>query len=62
VKYCSSEHFKTHNLFCTEKFFKGEVEDLLKRTRMGKADQKKMVEMLRANEAELTEDSNELLS
>lgn len=48
--YCSIEHYKTHNMYCSERFYKGEVESLLKRTKMGKDEKKKMIEMLRANE------------
>ena len=49
-------------MYCSEKFYKGEVESLLKRTKMGKEEKKKMIEMLRANEVEQFEDSKELLT
>ncbi len=49
VKYCSSDHYKSHNMFCSERFFKDQVESHLRATKASKEDKKKIIEMLQAN-------------
>jgi hypothetical protein len=60
VAYCSISHYRSHNLFCTERFFQAQVEAQLKATRAEPQMKKKMVELLQGQQAERAMDGSQL--
>ena len=54
VNYCSSEHYKSHNLFCTETFYKSQVESNLKDTKSTPKEAQRMRRILHSQPPELS--------